>query len=90
MVPAQFPLKGPLIIDVLDEFGHAQFGIVEDFEPDAVAPGQPQGSQVQPGFIDFVIGNPDPGTIHGQLVGNLVFLQMGHNLGGIFGGQIAV
>ena len=38
----QFAFERPPVVDVLGEFGGAQIGLVEEFEPDAAGLGQPR------------------------------------------------
>ena len=87
---AQFTLQRSLVIHILNELGHAQFGIVKHLETDAGSPRHSQRSQLQTRFIDFFIGNPHTGAVHGQLVRNLILLQFGYDISCIFRCQIIV
>ncbi len=88
--PGELPLEGALVVELLDELGHAQVLRVEDLEPDAAALGETRGGQFQPQLRHLFGRHRDHVPCGRKLVGDLLLLEPRRDLTGILGGEVRV
>ncbi len=72
--PGELALQSPLVIDLLDEVGHSEGGLVEYLEADPAALRQPFPGKLHPGLVDLVGRDADGRAV--DLIGDLFFLEL--------------
>ena len=79
----ELALQGPAVVDLLHEVGDPDVDLVEDLVTDPIPAGQALAGQGQPGLGDLGGGNQDHRPVLLQLVGDLVRLELHHDVIGV-------